>query len=98
MFDRIDSQRGRLCNQILGLVIIGQRRKAGHGPEMGQIGPRQHQTHALDRQNGCKIADCKTGMGMGRAQHQGMQMPVRCEIGHIMTAAGQQTMIFHAAH
>ena len=98
MFDGIDSQRGRLGDQILGLVIIGQRRKAGHGAEMGKIGPRQHQPHAFDRQNGREIAYGKAGMGMGRAQHQRVQMPLRCEIGHIVTATGQQTMIFHAAH
>ena len=87
MFDGINRESGRLCHQILGLVIIGQWRKAGHWTKMGEVSPRQHQANAFDCQNGRKISDGKAGMCMGTAQDQSMQMTLRIELGHRMTAA-----------
>ena len=80
-------------DKILRPVIIGQRRQTGHRAKMAEISGGQNQPDPFHGTHSAKITDGKACMGMRTAQNKTMQLPVKIEIGHIVTATGQQSLV-----
>ena len=64
--------------------------------EMGNIGGGEHQPHALHGADAVEIGDRELGMGVRRAQHDGVQRLVGCDIGNVASGAAQQRVVFLA--